>query len=170
MKKKNIVLIAVVMVVLVAAIAVLAYLNAPERELIAGTLTVVKDGETLATYSMEDIASLEYVEVEYEVVSSSHNNESGLYRGVPLRALLASVDESLLENSVQIVVRAEDNYVTAYSSEEVAESDSILIIYMRDGESLGTMSDGGTGPFRVLITSDEFGTRAAKYLAEIEVV
>ena len=168
-KKKQTIIIASVVALLVVAVALLAWLNRPKGEIISGSIRVIHNGETLRTFTMEEIAAMPYVEVEKEIVSSSYANEAGLYRGVPLRALLGVVDESLLDGASRIISRAEDGFVTAYSAAEVAESDSVIVAYQRDGESLGTKADGGSGPFRIVIVDDEFGNRSTKYLYEIEV-
>lgn len=169
MKKKNIIIVVIVVVVLVGAIAVLAILNAPKGEIESGTLTVVSGGETIGTFSMEELQDMEYVEVEKEIVSSSYQNDEGTFRGVPLRSIISACDENILENATQVVIRSEDAYVTAYSAEDVAESDNIFLAYSKNGESLGNKENGGVGPFRIIVTEDEFGNRCAKYVCEIEV-
>lgn len=168
LNKRNWLVIAAVLLVLAVCIGVLAIFNAPD-EVESGTLTVVRDAETLGGFTMEQLRDMEYIEVEKKIASSSHANDEGLFRGVPLRAILNAVDETLLDSAAQIVARSEDGYVCAYAAPEVAESDNIFVAYSKDGEGLGTMSGGGSGPLRVIVQDDEFGTRSAKYLYELEI-
>ena len=169
MKKRGYIAVAVALVVLVAAVFILLKLNAPKTELLSGSISIVKDGAVIRTFTMEEITAMPYVEHFKEIVSSSSAGEKGTYRGVPLRQLLNSADESLLPASTKVIARAQDAYVTVYSSDEVSAGDGIFIAYSRDGQSLGTLEGGGTGPFRVILLDDEFGTRSVKYLSEIEI-
>ena len=169
MKKKQTIIIAVIVVVLLAAVVVLAVLNRPDGEFVSGSIQIVQDGQTLHTFTMEEIQDMPYVEAEKEIVSSSFANEQGLYRGVPLRALLDAVDPALLDGASRVIARAEDGMVMAYGASEVADSDSVLVAYSRDGKSLGSLDDGGSGPFRIVIVDDEFGNRSTKYLVQVEV-
>lgn len=169
MKKKQWIPVAGVLLVLAAAIGVLARLNAPGPDADAGSIAVFRDGESVRTYTMEEIKALPSITVHKEIVSSSHDNDEGDFTGVPLRALLDGADPALLEEGVSVAVKAADGYVSAYAAEEVAESDNILLAYAKDGTGLGTLEDGGTGPFRIVIQEDEFGNRSTKYVYQIEV-
>ena len=168
-KKRNALVIGCVMILLAAAIAVLAYLNAPKEAAERGTLLIVRGEETLARLTLAQIREMPSVSIEKEIVSASHENDAGLFTGAPLRAILDAVQPGLLEEANQIVARAEDAFVTAYTAKEVRESDSILVVYEKDGAPLGTREEGGTGPLRVLIQDDPFGNRSTKYLSQIEV-
>lgn len=168
-KKRNILIIAAVVVVLAAAITLLAILNAPKDAVQVGTVTVVKDGQTLRTFTMEEIQALPYVEVEKEISSASFANESGLFRGTPMRTLLEAADANWQIGAVQVVARAQDAFVGAFSAEEVAMDDNVLVVYAKDGESLGTMEQGGSGPLRVIAQRDPYGNRSTRYLYQLEV-
>jgi len=169
MKKKRYIIITSVLVILAAAIFVLARLNAPQVPSESGSIAIVKDGDVLKTYTLDDIEAMDYVEADVSLSSSSFDNVEGTFRGVPVRALLNDADASLLEGASQIVAQAEDNYVTAFSAEEAVEDDSIIIAYSMDGKGLGTMDGGGTGPFRLIVMGDEFANRSVRWLTIIEV-
>ena len=62
-----------------------------------------------------------------------------------------------------------DGYTATFSADEIRTGGNILVAYAMDGASLGTMAAGGTGPFRIIIRDDVFGTRGVKYLIEIEI-
>ena len=170
MKKKNTFIILAILLVLAAAIVLLSWLNARQGlggEI--GSLTISRNGEILRVFTMDEIRAMPYIEQDQEIVSSSHQNERGVFRGVPLRALLEDADPELLQDAVTIVSRAEDAFVMAYSADEVLDSDDIFVAYSKDGNSLGTMEGGGSGPFRIIIIGDPFGNRSTRFLIEIEV-
>lgn len=169
MKRKNIIIVAVIVLVLIAAIAVLVVLNAPKGEIESGTVSVVSGGETVAQFSMEDLQAMDYVEVEKELVSASYDNDQGVFRGVPLRDVISACDDDLSQDMSQVVVRSEDAFVAAYSADDVMDGDNIFLAYSKNGEGLGNLENGGTGPFRIIVSDDEFGNRCAKYVYEIEI-
>lgn len=166
MKKSRIVVI--VLIILAAAIAVLAFLNRPADLPESGVLSVTAGDAEIKSYTMEEIQKLPYVEIQKEIISSSHENDEGLFRGVPLHTLLENAGADLA-GAEQCVVQSEDGFVSAYSMEEVTESDNILLVYAKNGEALGSMDDGGTGPFRIVVTEDPFGNRCAKYVCRLEI-
>ncbi len=168
-KKRNALIIAAVVVVLAAVIAVLAILNKPKGEINSGTVTLLHAGETVKVFTSEEIEALPYAEVYKEIVSSSHDDAAGTFRGVWLHDLLDAADPSLRDGARQIVVTSEDAFVAAYTAEDVYDYDDIMLAYRMDGEPLKSKDDGGFGPFRIIILGDEFGNRSAKYVFQIEV-
>ena len=61
---------------------------------------------------------------EKEIVSGNKGNESGVYRGVPLREILAAADESILSECSSVTGTASDGFVSVYSMSEITGSDS----------------------------------------------
>lgn len=169
MKKRSGIWILCILIVLAVCIGLLAWLNAPDRSPDDGALTVLQDGELLRSFSMDEIYAMDYIEVEKEIVSSSHEDDIGLFRGVPLRDILTAANSGIADSAVQIVARAEDGFVTVYNAEEVFADANIFVSYAKDGRDLGTLQDGGSGPLRVILIADEFGNRSTKYLYELEV-
>lgn len=167
-KKKGVILVIAVMLLLAAAIAVLSVINRPDSLPETGNISVVSGGQQLREFSMDEVKAMDYVEAEKEIVSSNFKNDQGLFRGVELYRLLEAAGADL-ENASQVVARAEDGYVTVYPIDEVMEEKNILLIYAKNGESLGTLDSGGVGPFRILVLEDQFGNRCAKYVSELEV-
>jgi len=168
LSKKGVIIVIAVLVLLAAATLVLALLNKPADLPERGSVAIVSGGEKLAELTLAEIKALPYTEVQKEIVSSSFENDEGLFRGVALRALLESAGIEL-SAAKQVVVRSEDGFVGAYPADEVTEGDDIILAYSKNGEGLGSLADGGTGPLRIIVISDEFGTRCAKYVSEIEV-
>ena len=118
---------------------------------------------------MDQVKDLRSVSQRKTILSSSHADEEATFTGVPLRVLLGEVDPTLLGTASMVVTRATDGYVSSLSVEEVSADDSVLLVYAKNGESLGTSADGETGPFRIVILSDTYGNRCTKWVNEIEI-
>ena len=168
-KKRNVLIIVLVIVVLIAAIVVLALLNRPAVATPTGSVTVYRGGVEVKTFSYEEIAAMPYQEVYKEIVSSSHDDVAGTFRGVWLHQLLDAADPALRDGAKQVVATSEDAFKAAYTAEDVYDYDDVLLVYLLDGQGLGTLAEGGTGPYRIIILDDEFGNRSAKYVNQIEV-
>ena len=168
MKIKSNQAVLLVLAALAVAIAILTWANAPHGSA-DGRIAIVLDGVTLRTWSMQEIAALPAVDVQKAISSASHADESGNFRCVDLRVLLDMTDKDLLDNDARVIARASDGYTAAFSADEIRTGGNILVAYAKDGTDLGTMDDGGTGPFRMIIRDDAFGTRGTKYLIEIEI-
>ena len=146
-QKKNILLVVIVLAILAAAVLILAAVNRPGRLPESGTISIVSGGQQLREYTMNDIETLDYIEVEKEIISSSFDNDKGLFRGVPLHVLLESAGAEL-SAAAQAIVRSEDGFVAVFPMDEVTDGDDILLVYSKNGESLGTKEDGGSSTRR----------------------
>lgn len=168
MKQRNNLIIWLTMLGLAVLVAVLAWSNAP-RPGEDAVLSIVKDGAVLQVWTMAQIQDLPAVELEKDIRSASHADERGVYRCVALGTLLDQTDPNWRTAASRIMTRAADGYVSTFTSTESGLDNNILVAYAKDGLPLGNLADGGTGPFRIIIRDDPFGTRATKYLIEIEV-
>jgi hypothetical protein len=168
MKKRSTIIIIAVLVFLATAIGVLVQLNKSDVQVQQGSVAITKDSQVLAELTMDDITAMDYIEVEKEIVSSNHANDEGLFRGVPVHQILEQTVQDFASEATQVVIYAQDGYVTAFSMDEITESDNIFLAYSKNGQGLGTLDDGGTGPFRIIIQEDEFGTRSVKYVNQIQ--
>ncbi|MBR2783665.1 MAG: molybdopterin-dependent oxidoreductase [Firmicutes bacterium] len=164
--RKQLIIVLACLALLAAVILVLAQLNKRDDLPVSGQVSLKAGDEEAALFTMEQIQAMPYVEVEKEIVSSNYANEKGLYRGVTMAELWSAAGVEL-EQYQQMVVTSEDGYVAVFPLDELLDPEAILLIYARDGDSLGTMADGGTGPFRILAIKDQFGTRCAKYVSEL---
>ena len=151
---------------LAVIILILAGLNRRDDLPDSGSLALKAGDDEIAVYTMEEVQVLPYIEVEKEIVSSSYANDFGLFRGVPVRELWADAGAEPADYR-QMVVTSEDGFVAVFPVAEVLDSDSVMLIYAKNGEPLGSMNDGGVGPFRILVVDDEFGNRCAKYVSEL---
>ena len=168
MKKRNIILCGAVLLVLLAAISALSLANRPDTDTDSSVLTVKRGGETVKSYTLEQLAAMESVTRYKAISSSSFSGEEGNWQGVSLCKLLSDAGIELPTDG-QITAVAADGYAMNYSAADILGNDSALLIYAKDGSGLGAMDDGGSGPFRILFMDDEFGNRSAKYVCEIDV-
>lgn len=156
-------------VVLVVVVAILAFLNRPSGDLQPATLTINQGGVALHTFTLGEIKAMPSVSFEKSIISSNHADERGVFTGVPLYDLIKAVDVNLLTGERRFITKAEDGFASVFSTWEVVETENIIIAYAKDGLSLGSYEEGGTGPLRIIIKGDAFGNRSTKYLNEIEV-
>jgi len=161
-------LILLTLLILAILTGVLAWANAPPPGTDA-TLTIEKDGVVLKVWTLEQIRALPASEVTKNIQSASHPAESGVFRGVALYVLLEQTETDLLTGAANIITRAADGYTVSFTAGEILPDGNIIVAYARDGQPLGRLADGGTGPCRIIIRDDAFGTRGTKYLTAIEV-
>lgn len=172
MKKKNIIIISIVVVLLLAAVAVFAVLNAGDlekkRTLEANALiSVLADGEELAEIDSDLINSLEIKDFSATKDTSETGPEQVSYTGVAIMDILEALDIEPQKYS-SLVARAIDGYTVAFNMEEVSSPDNIYIVFKEDGEFLGTKSEGGKGPYMIVVREDQFSQRWCKFLIELE--
>ena len=56
-----------------------------------------------------------------------------------------------------------DGYAAALSMDKVMDDDNVYLAYKRDGELLGTKTDGGNGPYQLIISKDKFSQYWVKF-------
>ena len=162
MKKKGTWIVILSLIVLAAVIAVFAIINKPE-DVAPGSL-LVKAGGAERLLTMDEVKGLDAVEIYKDLPSGNHESDKGTFRGAAIREILAYCG---VEAAEKISVKASDGYVSAFDADEIFESDNILLAYSQDGKDLGTAETGGTGPFRMIVTADEFATRCTKNIVEL---
>ena len=165
--RRNILISGVILVLLAGATLILARLNRPAAMTEGGTLRVIVDGAVLREFTMQELSALPPVEAEKALSDGDGSPSESVYRGPALRTILEEAGADL-SGASQVSVRSDDGYVTVFEIAEILESDSILLAYSRDGAGLGDRDSGGTGPYQVIAAQDEFGTRCAKYVCELE--
>jgi len=174
MKKRNIIIIVSVIVVLIAVVAVFAVLNAGDVEekkaLEAKKLISIKsEGKELAAVGSEIINSLDLIDFSATKDTSETGPEEHYYTGVALIDILDKMDIETGDYS-SLVARAIDGYTVAFETEEVLAENNIYVVFKEDGKFLGTKSQGGKGPYMIIVREDPFSQRWCKYLIELELV
>jgi DMSO/TMAO reductase YedYZ molybdopterin-dependent catalytic subunit len=133
-----------------------------------GSFSVIADGKTLKTYSIDDLRSFPFVEVEKTIESGSKADESGQFKGTPLEALLDDAAVGWRDRYDTFVFRAEDGFVSSVFASDLETDGNVLIVYEKDGEPIPDSGDGGKGPLRALVVADPFGNRSAQMLTSVE--
>ena len=68
-----------------------------------------------------------------------------------------------------VIVRAIDGYTVALSIEEVLDEENVYLAYAIDGKPLRSKSQGGSGPYQLIVRKDQFSQRWCKFVVEIEI-
>lgn len=174
MKKKNIIIISIVVVLLIIAVAVFAALNAgdiQEKKTLEenALISVTAGGKEVAKIDSDLIDSLEPEEFSATKDTSETGPQDYQYTGIPLADALEELDLEPADYS-SLVARAIDGYTVAFEIGEVLEEDNIYIVFKENGEFLGTKSEGGKGPYMIVVRKDQFSQRWCKYLVELELI
>jgi DMSO/TMAO reductase YedYZ molybdopterin-dependent catalytic subunit len=160
---------AVIFVVLLAIAAVPLYFYMRQNAGSEGTIQVKGAVNNPANITVSELKTFPPVTVQVTLTSSSSPQENGVfnYTGVPVRSLLEQADA--FENAASVYVQASDGYGTTLPLQEVMQNEETILAYEKDGEPLMPLTEGGEGPVRLVIATDEFAQRWIKSVAVIEV-
>ena len=160
----------VVIAVLVVVVVVFAYLNAGDldrkRDLETSAEFVLIYGDKEHRVSREDIVALGPVEFSTVMRTSTTGPASVTFTGVELRTVLEEYKVDIQADST-IEVKALDGYASAIQGEEVLEHKNVYITIAMNGEPLKPKSEGGLGPYYLVIRNGEFSQRWVKFMEEI---
>ncbi len=158
-----------VTVTLVIAVGVFAYLNAGDldekKELEANAEFKITIAEESTVINMEQMLEFEPVEITAIKDTSDTDPVDVKYTGVEFSKIceMAGIELEGVEN---VEFRALDGYSSSISIEDIESPDSVYIVFEEEGESLGTKSDGGQGPYMMINTKAKFSQSWCKYLEE----
>ena len=112
--------------------------------------------------------SLDPVEFEATMDTSTTDPTPVMFTGVELKKILDyfEIDYSAAET---YEVTALDGYASALTQEEVMTDENVYIVIKREGEALGTKSEGGSGPYMMIIRSALYSQRWCKFVEEITI-
>lgn len=167
MKNKKMWVITGVIVLLAAAVAVFALLNAqalPQQD----DVVRIVFGQTQKTVSLADLQAIGAESFTATVNAKGQEPKEIVFTGVPLIEVLRH-NKIDIDGMEQAVFKAADGFASAASTKEVEEADNIYIVFERDAEPSGSMQQGGTGPFEIVIRNDPFPQRWCRNLVEIEI-
>ncbi len=166
--KKQTMIVGVSITALLALILVLLYLNGSFSGNIESRVIFFYDkGEEIATIDEEYLLKMPGETFKAVIRSSGKKPEDAEFEGVEVSKLFEELNIET-EGKEQILFRAADGYVSALSLDEVLTKDNTYIAYKMNGEQLKTKSQGGNGPFQLIIKKDPFSQRWCKYLQEVE--
>lgn len=166
--KKNTKFALLVFLALIVAAIPLYYLAVPDAAQPEGTLLIKGQVNCPANFTFTELESFQAATLHVTLTSSSRLKDNGdfNYTGVRLNDLLNIVEP--YENATSIYIQASDGYGTTLNLQE-ARSKNVIIAYLKDGEKLSLLKDGGEGPFRLIIGDDEYAQRWTRGVTVIEV-
>jgi DMSO/TMAO reductase YedYZ molybdopterin-dependent catalytic subunit len=166
MKKSAKIVIAIFVLLIVAAVP-LYYYTRPETAQ-TGTLQIEGNVNAPATLTLEQLKTYPTVTLQVTLTSSGTPTDNGVfnYTGVTLKELLSHVQASA--NATSLYIQAQDGYGTSISIQD-AQNQNTIIAYQKDGAPLTALKDGGEGPLRLIISSDQYAQRWVRGVVAIEV-
>lgn len=172
MNKKLVIILAVVIanIVLVGTVVTL-YFTVFQKD------DQIEEGKIIITGLVDQQINLTLVNMELmpnitqEYILNGNPTIIADYTGVSLAYLIVEVANVTENYNVRVI--AIDKYSYSLSLNEIIATPEIIIAYMKDGEYIKSRTEGGYGPFRLIIPpkfEGEFnGQYCVKYVAEIEI-
>ena len=163
----------ITLAVLLVAVAVLAFLNRGDAELRQALeenreFRILVEGEYVATVGLQTLLDLNPQEFTTTYATSITTPRETTLRGVELRLLLdyLGVDTSDAE---YYIVTGLDSYYSPLTREEVKKEETVYICFAMDGAILKPQSEGGLGPFLLVIRGEHFAQRWCKYVESVDI-
>ncbi len=154
--------------VILVALAVPLYFYTRPPEIEAGTIQVTGNVNHPQNLTLTQLQAYPTTTIQATLTSGGNPSDNGVfkYTGVLLRDILNQAQ--VTANATSIYVQASDGYGATISLKD-AQSDSTLIAYSKDGNSLLPLKSGGEGPFRLVIGGDTYAQRWVKGVIVIKV-
>jgi DMSO/TMAO reductase YedYZ molybdopterin-dependent catalytic subunit len=167
MNKGTKIVIVLFVVFVVAAVPLYFYLHSGGEQ--EGTLQIEGLVSNPFNLTVSELQALPSSSIDVTLDSSTHQDEEGTftYTGVTLWSILESADVS--ENASSVYVQAIDGYGTTLRLSDVQQDSSILLVYEKDGQPLAPLAEGGEGPIRLIIGSDQYAQRWVKSVVTLQV-
>ncbi|MCW4005209.1 MAG: molybdopterin-dependent oxidoreductase [Candidatus Bathyarchaeota archaeon] len=161
--------IAIVAFVLLIIAAVPVYLHVRQN---AGSEEYVQVKGAVAepqNFTLSDLKAFEPVTVQVTLASSSHASENGdfTYKGVPVMVLLQATQAST--NAQSVYFQAVDGYGTTIPIQDLQQNNQAILAYEKDDQPLTPLTDGGEGPIRLIIGTDQYAQRWTRGVASIDI-
>ncbi len=167
--KKSTKIIILVIVILAVAVGVFAFLNAGDltqkKELEMNSEFIITQGDVSHTITMEDMLALDPETFTGTKDTSTTGPEEIEYTGVEFKTICDSIEIDLSQ-SADVQFSALDGYSSSVSIDDVLEDGNVYIVFEEEGQALGTKSDGGSGPYMMIINSSQFSQSWCKFLEE----
>jgi len=172
MKRVNLI-VYLVLCVLFVILIILVLLNRGDVELRRALaenreFQIRVEGEVISTIGLQFLLDMEPQEFTASYATSISAPRDVTMRGVELRLLLDALEIDL-SNVNHFVVSGLDSYYTPLSIDEVLIDENVYICYSMDGEMMKSQSEGGVGPYMLVIRSDRFAQRWCKYIEAVDV-
>ena len=166
MKKASKIAIAILIILVAAAVPLYFYTRpAPVPQ---GTLQITGQVSNPMNVTLSQLQTYTPLTLQVTLTSSSQPSGNGVfnYTGVLLSTLLQKAEVSA--NATSVYIQASDGYGTTFSMQD-AMSQKTIIAYQKDGESLAPLKNGGEGPFRLIVATDQYAQRWVMGVVSIQV-
>ena len=163
---KAIIAVIVILIIIIGVFAALNHNNSNQ----SGDSVTVKIGDNAETvYTIDDLKTMDNISTVHKTIKSGQKeDETGDFTGIALRdLLLQTVTEDELTSYSAVTVTSGDGYATSYDIDEIMQPQNIMLIFEQDGNALVPYTDGGSGPLRIVVMNDDFGTRSAMWVTGI---
>jgi DMSO/TMAO reductase YedYZ molybdopterin-dependent catalytic subunit len=170
-KKTGIILAIIIANIVLIGTAVTLYYTVFKNDdpIIDKTIKITGLVEQEITLNLTDLELLPSINQRYIILGNP--NIDANYTGVSLEYLV-TVIANITENNL-IRVHAIDKLARTFTLDEIQAHPGFIIAYKKDGEYLKPMSEGGNGPFRLIVPSTYNtynGQFCVKYVNEIEII
>ena len=162
-----------VLSLLFVIMSVLAFLNRGDAELRRALeenreFQIRIEGEPVATVSLSTLLGLNPQEFTTTYATSISAPREATLQGVELRLLLDTLEIDT-SKAAYYAVTGLDSYYSPLTKEEVEKEETIYICFSMDGEILKKQSEGGFGPFLLVIRDTRFAQRWCKYVESVDI-
>jgi DMSO/TMAO reductase YedYZ molybdopterin-dependent catalytic subunit len=166
MKKTSKIALAII-VVLVAASVPLYFYTRP-APVSPGTFQITGHVSNPMNITLSQLEAYTPLTLQVTLTSSGSPSSNGVfnYTGVLLSTLLQKAGVSA--NATSVYIQASDGYGTTLSMQD-AMSPKTIIAYQKDGAFLTPLKDGGEGPFRLIVGTDQYAQRWVMGVVSIQV-
>lgn len=162
----------VMILFLTAVTAIFARLNAgdldfkKELELQAEFLLSTK--ESTERVQLAELLALQLEHFHANLKTNQAQPREVKLSGVALKSILAHYQIPLTSDST-VQISSLDGYTTVLKGEEVLAEENVYLTIAMDDQVLKTKSEGGFGPYLLVIRHDPFSQRWVKFVQEISV-
>jgi DMSO/TMAO reductase YedYZ molybdopterin-dependent catalytic subunit len=160
---------AAIVFVLLVAVAVPLYFFSRPADVQEGALQVRGNVNNPLNLTMNEIEDLPSSDMKATLDSATHVEDEGnfTYTGVTIASLLDLAEVS--EDASSVLIQSIDTYAITLSVDEIMENPKIMLVYQQDGQALASHAEGGNGPLRLVIGSDEFAQRWVTSVVLLEI-
>ena len=173
MNKKSGIILAIVIanVVLISTAVTLYYtvFKDEDNPSIEDVIKITGLVEQEITLNITNLEAMPNINQEYELLGNP--NIIANYTGVPLEYLITEVANITQNNYIR--VHAIDKLARTFTLDVIQANPGFIIAYKKDGEYLKSRTEGGNGPFRLIVPSSYNiynGQYSVKYVNEIEII
>lgn len=156
------------LIVALVAAAVPLYFFTHPAPVQAGTLQVTGQVNSPLNITFSQLQTYAPTTMQVTLTSSGTPSENGVfnYTGVLLSTLLQQAQVSA--NASSVFIQASDGYGTTITMLD-AMSQNTIIAYQKNGAPLSALQNGGEGPLRLIIGSDQYAQRWVRGVVAIQV-